>query len=215
MQRGHLPWLHTCQEGTRRPSSGSPGNPSRGFNLGAKVSTLDRMGDRDITLGKVVDRDITLDRAVVRDLTLDRAVDRVATTPGSLLIFLTLFLNLQSPTQDRMVDKGTTLARVEARTLKDFKQEDKVSTLDKLEGRDTAQDNLVDKDTILETRTESSFLDRVVDRVTIQERTEDRDITLDKVLIQDRMEDKHITQDRAVDRVTVQDREGEPSSGPR
>ena len=215
MQRGHLPWLHTCQEGTRRPSSGSPGSPSRGFNLGAKVSTLDRMGDRDITLGKMVDRDLTLDRAVDRDSTLDRAVDRVATTPGSLLIFLTLFLNLQSPTQDRMADKGTTLARVEARTLKDFKQEDKVSTLDKLEGRDTAQDNLVDKDTILETRTESSFLDRVVDRVTIQEGTEDRDITLDKVLIQDRTEDKHITQDRAVDRVTVQDREGEPSSGPR
>ena len=215
MECTHLPWLHTCQEGTRRPSSGSPGSPSRGFNLGAKVSTLDRMGDRDITLGKVVDRDITLDRAVDRDITLDRAVDRVAITPGSLLIFLTLFLNLQSPTQDRMADKGTTLARVEARTLKDFKQEDKVSTLDKLEGRDTAQDNLVDKDTILETRTESSFLDRVVDRVTIQEGTEDRDITLDKVLIQDRMEDKHITQDRAVDRVTVQDREGEPSSGPR
>ena len=92
---------------------------------------------------------------------------------------------------------------------------DKVSTLDKLEGRGTTQGNLVDKDTILETRTESSFLDRVVDRVTIQERTEDRDITLDKVLIQDRTEDKHITQDRAVDRVTVQDREGEPSSGPR
>jgi len=41
------------------------------------------------------DRDLTLDRVVDKDLILDKVVVKVATTPGSLRTFLTLFPTLQ------------------------------------------------------------------------------------------------------------------------